>query len=204
MSRLFPRRSRLIGCALAVSGAVATVAVVAEAPAGATTGDSVGLPVPEKKMDTAWGHPLVGRNFLLTVSRKAKVISGVMDIEGETEGEPEWFYGELELHLYVKGKPTTITESLYPFTHVGGHTVTAGLIPAATVNEQHPFGVPNGKVTFTVAKPIAELKTSSEEPKYLKASFTFNGGGPYKMEFKRGNDDTPPPTVLPKAKQIGK
>ncbi len=65
MNRSFPRGSRLVACALAVSGAVAAVAVVAEAPAGATTGDSVGLPVPEKKMDTAWGHPLVGRNFLL-------------------------------------------------------------------------------------------------------------------------------------------
>jgi hypothetical protein len=204
MTRYFPQRWRLLTFALVASLAIAAVAVVAGTPARATTGDPVGLPIPEKKMDVQWGHPLVGRSFIKTVSRSAHIKSGVMDIEGITEGEPEWFYGEFDLKIYVKGKLTNVQESIYPFTHVGGHSVTAELIPAATVNEAHPFGVASGHITFTVAKPIRELKNQSEEPKYLKASFTLNGGGPYQIEFKRGNDDTPPPAVLPAAKQIGK
>jgi hypothetical protein len=32
----------------------------------------------------------------------------------------------------------------------------------------------------------------------------LNGRGPYQLEFIRGNDDAPPPAVLPRAKQIGK
>jgi hypothetical protein len=179
------------------------IAVVAVTPAGVTTGSRVGLPVPEQKMDVEWGHPLVGRHLLYKIARKARVISGVMDIAGETEGEPEWFYGELQLHLYQNGKPTTIVESLYPFTYAGGHHVTAGLIPAATINEQHPLGVPNGLVTFSVPKPIKGLRSDSEEPTYTKATFKLNGRGPYTMEFKRGNGNGPPPAVLPKAKQIG-
>jgi hypothetical protein len=184
--------------------AIAAIAVVAEAPAGATTGTPVGLGPPANKMNVTWGHPLVGRNYISTIVRKARIQSGVMDIEAETEGEPEWFYGEILLRLYVKGKLTNIVESLYPFTYVGAHHVTALLIPEATISEQHPDGVANGKITFTVAKPVTEYKTAREEPKYMKASFTLNGRGPYKIEFKRTSGDGPVPAVLPKAKQIGR
>ena len=190
---LVPRGWRLVASTLVGSMATVAIAVVAEAPAGATTTDTVGLPVPEKLIDVAWGHPLVGRNFVSAVARKARIISGVMDVAGETEGEPEWFYGELELHLYINGKPTTIIESLYPFTYVGNHHVTAGLIPNATISTQHPLGVPNGLVTFTVAKPFAEIKNDSEEPKYTKASLRFKGGGPYTITFKRQNGNGPRP-----------
>jgi hypothetical protein len=155
-------------------------------------------------MDVEWGHPLVGRQYVYRITRKAHVAAGAMDIVPITEGEPEWFYGEILLHVYVKGKLTSIVESLYPFTYVGAHHVTARLIPEATINEQHPEGVPNGLITFTVPKPIREIKTQREEPKYTKASFSLNGGGPYTIEFQRGNEDRPPPAVLPKAKQIGK
>jgi hypothetical protein len=195
---------RLLACALAAFLSIAAIAVVAETPAGATTGTPVGLGPPEKKMDVTWGHPLVGRNYVGTIARKAHIQSGVMDIEAETEGEPEWFYGEILLRVYVKGKLTNVVESLYPFTYVGAHHVTALLIPEATITPQNPNGVANGKITFTVGRPVTEYKTASEEPKYTKASFTLNHGGPYKIEFKRTSGDGPVPAVLPKAKQIGK
>jgi hypothetical protein len=204
MTSFFPRHWRLLSLALVASLAIAAFAVVAETPARATTGTPAGLPPPEKKMDVDWGHPLVGRNLIIKVSRGAHIRAGVMDIEAETEGEPEWFYGEILLHLYQNGKAMVVTESVYPFTYTGRHHVTASLIPEATINERHPYGIANGTITFTVAKPSKEYKNASEEPMYLKASFKLNGGGPYQMEFKRRSGNAPPALTLPKAQQIGK
>jgi hypothetical protein len=200
---------RLVVPVLAMASVLVWIVVAGETPAGATTADSAGLPVPKKKMPVQYGHPLVGRNFVYSVAGKAHVVSGVLDIEGETEGlegerVDEWFYGELELRLYEGGKPETLKLSLYPFRLSSHDRVTAGLVPPASITPQHEEGVPIGYITFKVPQPTVEFKTESELPKFVTTFFTLNGRGPYEMIFKRGNDDAPPPAVLPKAKRIQK
>lgn len=203
-------------CVLGVSMVIAGIAALAETPAQATTG-SPGLPPPEEPMPLAWGHPLVGRNYVYAVEGRARLISGVLDIEGDTEGEPslralkkgpprgpEWFYGEFEMDLYMNGKPTKVILDLFPFRYIGRHHVRASLVTRSSVTALHPDGIPIGHITFTVEKPIREVKTEREVPTYTRASFTFNGGGPYEIEFKRAPWTGPPPTKLPKARRLWK
>jgi hypothetical protein len=202
----YSRRSRsggrrLVVWVLGFGVAIAAVVAVSKPPAWATTDSPVGPTPPEKKMAVQWGRPLVGRHVAYRVERRAHIVSGVLDIEAITEGEPEWFYGEIALHIRVNGEPKNVVELLYPFTYIGRHHVRAELVPDSTIDAQHPYGVPIGQITFTVVKPAEEYSTWRDQPGYTKACFTFDGGGPYEIEFKR-DEGSPPPAALPKAKQI--
>lgn len=208
--RVLLGRWRLVCVSVFAFGALAGAVVAIQTPAGATTVDEAGLPVPKHLMAVQWGHPLVGQTFVSSISRQAGVISGLLDVAGLTEGEPEWFYGQLSLYIYEHGKPMTMVLALYPFEYIGRGRVTANLIPPATISGAHETGIPAGKITFTGVRPLGEIKDSSEEPPILRATFTLKGhGGPFVVEFKRAADVeggfiNPYVQTWPKATQIGK
>jgi hypothetical protein len=168
------------------------------ARAAATTFDGVGLPEPTIKVPDHYGEPFDGRFFVSEVARKGRIVAGELDVALQEEAREPFFYGELELRMYdAGGRQTTVVESLYPFQYANGH-MSAGLVPNETVTPAKPYGVTIGHISF-----VEPTGKDAENPRQLTAEMTFNGRGPYRIAFKRGNDSHPPPNPLPRARQIG-
>lgn len=178
--------------------AAGSTATVMTAAARATTGDGAALPDPTAEVPYKVGDEFAGRFFASRVARKAHVLAAQLDIAWEEEAAFPFFFGEIELRMYQGGKVTVVKENLYPFEYnAATHRLWAGLVPTVSVTAQHPDGVPIGRLAFVVRNVIKEEIDPAAE-------LSLNGHGPFKITFKRGNDDAPAPSPLPRAKRIGK
>lgn len=187
--------------------AVVTVTAIATSvwgmvTAGATTGN-IAFPEPPVLMPVEDGYPFVGRFYVSQVARAAHLISGQLDIAIQPEVFPEYFLGEILLHDFSKGKRSTTFLHLYPFAHSHGH-VSAALVTLGSLDSAHPYGVPIGRISFVLPPGAAGIATKAKELKNLSGEMTLNGGGPYRIWFRRGSDDGESPISLPKAKQVGR
>jgi hypothetical protein len=196
-------RHRLSALALAVFVAGSLAAAVGGLPARATTGNSVGLTKPKVGIPARDIDPMLGRFFLSQVPRGSGFISAQLDIAPQQAGE--WFYGELKLRLYgAGGRPNTVLVAVYEFDYAEGQQqLSAELIPAGSVSLQHPYGVTAGHVVFDLPVKDTGLGLNAKELKSVTASMTLDGRGPFEVMFRRGSADRPPPSPLPKAKQVG-
>jgi hypothetical protein len=176
-------------------------AIFAREGAQATTGAREGLTAPKVRVAGQDVLPVLGRFLLAQAPRRARLISARLDIEPEQDGF--WYYGEIELHFYnAKGLRTTVFLAVYEFTYVG-ETLSAKLIPIASITLQHPHGVSTGRISFDVPVSDTGFGENAVELKEATAEFTLNGRGPYKLAFRRISADQPVPNPLPKAKQTG-
>jgi hypothetical protein len=146
------------------------------------------------------GDPFLGRFDMTSVARRAHVTSGVIDVLFEDESyEEPFFYGEAQIHLHeAGGQPEIAVEWLYPFRYSHGR-LSAGIVKAGTVTDQHRTGSTVGRISLMVPrKEPKEVETISGE-------LTLNGRGPFEVTFKRAADqETAITNNLPKAKQIGR
>ncbi len=147
-------RHRMSALALAITLAGVLVVVLGGVPAGATTGNSVGLTKPKVTVPARDIDPILGRFFLSEAPRGSRLISAQLDIAPQQAGE--WFYGEMLLHLYARGKPSTVLIAVYSFEYSeGGQELSAELVPAGTVTLAHPYGVSAGRIVFDL--PLKDM-----------------------------------------------
>lgn len=103
-----------------------------------------------------------------------------------------------------EGKPSIVVVCVYESQYANGH-ISAGLVPPATINDEHPFGVVVGRISFVFPKGGLALVKHTNEPielKSLSGELTL-AGHTVPVGFTRENGNTPPPETLPKAKQTG-
>jgi hypothetical protein len=192
----------LVGAILLSAGTLGVLA--GGGTANATTGDEAGLPEPPKAMPLEYAYPIMGRFFLTSVSRTAHIMSGQLDLALQY-GEPEWVYGELELHRFGSRGTSTAVVALWYFEHAKGR-VSARIVAKGSVSPQHHYGITVGRISFTFPRNGTVRVGHNREFKELfelTGDLTLNGKT-IKVGFRRGSDDKAAPNPLPKAKQIGR
>jgi hypothetical protein len=187
-----------------VLGVVTVGILTGGGTARATTADEAGLPEPPKAMELKYAYPMMGRFFLTSVGRTAHIMSGQLDMAIQW-GEPEWVYGELELHPYASHGTTTSVVSLWYFEYAKGR-VSARIVAKGSVSKTHLEGITIGRISFAFPRNGTARVGHNQEPKELRkltGKLTLNGKA-VEVGFTRGSDDKAPPSSLPKAKQIGR
>jgi hypothetical protein len=195
------RRRRWLAYAAGLLGAFASM--IAVVPAVATTGNNANLPPPEKYVDAKYVDSFLGRFYLSKVPRRAHIMGAQLDIAYVSEEYPEYFFGELQLRTYGShGTSSSEVEYVYPLEFSNDH-LTAGLVIAGSNGKEHPDGVRVGSLSFKDPARDWGYAQKAKELHTLTGMMSLNGGGPYQLEFRRGNDDAPVNARIPTAKQVG-
>ena len=117
-------------------------------------------------MGLKYVYPIHGTVLSDDVGRKAHITSGLLDMAIQY-GEPEWLYGELELHSNTSHGRSTSRVAVWPFEHTKGH-VSAGLVAEGSVSSQHPDGITVGRISFVFPRSGTARVGHNREPKEFR------------------------------------
>ncbi len=190
-----PRSSRLRALsAIAVVLLAGVLLAHGPLPAGATTGNAEGLPVPKAKVPTSIGDLYLGRFFIRSIGRGAKIQSGVIDVDYTEFSVHQFLVGNGEFYQYdSQGNLTSFTTSLYPWEARGEHIYCNLLVAGTSDHVVGRLALGRPPVADTDAHPYQET---------ISGTITLNGAT-YPLTLRQAEDNAPPMTVLPRAVQIG-
>ena len=169
-------RHGMSALALAITLAGALAVILGGVPAGATTGNSVGLSKPKVTIPARDIDPMLGRFFLSQVPRGSRLISAQLDIAPQQAGE--WFYGEMLLHLYAPESQHSPDRGISFEYSEGGQELSADWFRRRC--DASPSGS-RERWTDRVRPSIKDtgLGLSAKELKMVNGTITLNGRGPF-------------------------
>lgn len=179
------------GRVAAIAAAAASLALAA-APAAATTGDGEGLPPPKATVKPQIADRFAGRFFLSRVAGGASIVSGQLDMD-YTDTERSFFIGTIELFVTSsRGARSSIAGTVYPIEYSRGR-IAGNLLVDGTDDQVF------GRLSLDV--PARREGPERLELQDIRGVLTLERKR-YAVAFRRGSDDGPPPSPLPRAKQV--